>query len=427
VHAAKRTRSARRANPAQHARSAHRAIGFLLALGIALAANATAAADGDPRPRGDVSARSFAEYCQGDLPAPRRARFDRGLETAEAALARGDTGSAEAALSDAFSAAYRGGAETAVSIKCLGEGAARRWLDAQLELDRRKLGGALADLPDRRVASESALRLIAIDRGEDALVERIRGLEPRRFSKAWFALEEIVRRLEADRSFGAFMLPREETLERVAGRAMERLRPIADAGHRDALAREKRIFDGRETRRERDAAAAVESASALAEAFAGPGASLPTDEATVAVQSRTRRSLEALHEARDWNLDRSAERSSTPESIRARQRGDELLERAGGSNASLALQDACYGAAERYYDFGAQDERAKAAREKRLALEPALRAARAERERAADEAADRLRSEADAIQRSAEDMMKSESEKKAFEEEADALEDELGF
>lgn len=404
------------------ARAARLAIGSGIAISIAVAAGAGAAEDFDSR-RGHASARTFAEYCEGDLTAEQRSRFDRSLSSAEAALARGDLETGEAALGQGLSAAYRGGAETAVSIKCLGESPARRWLDARLDLDRQRV----AEANERLAAHEAALRVLAIDGGRDALVDRVRALDARRFARACHALEEMRRRIEAERRFGAFLVPDEETLERVATEALAQLEPIAAAGQRDALAREARVFDGQQTRGEREAAEAAASASALAEAFAGPGIGLPVDESTAVLQSRVQRSLEALHEARAWNLDRSTARSGMPESIRARERGDQLMARAEGEGTSLAGKEASYAAAERYYGFGGLDDRAKQARAKRDALEPALRAAREERERAMAENEERLRGEADALRRAAEDMKKSESEREAFEDEADALEDELGF
>ena len=104
-----------------------------------------------------------------------------------------------------------------------------------------------------------------------------------------------------------------------------------------------------------------------------------------------------------------------------------MLSRAAEQNSSLGLRDAAYQEAQRYYDFGGFKEASASTKAAHESIEPALAAARERQNERLDEAASRMGKRNESIQRGVEEMTKSNAEKKSFEEEADALEDELGF
>ena len=85
---------------------------------------------------GDAAAPNFAAYCSAPLPPDRQGSFDRNLGAAEKALAAGDIDAAQRAVSEAYSASYRGGPEWDVGVKCLGRATAQRWHAVRLDLKR---------------------------------------------------------------------------------------------------------------------------------------------------------------------------------------------------------------------------------------------------------------------------------------------------
>jgi len=203
---------------------------FLAAMLVPLAT----AADRDPSTEqfaGDVSAQTFAEYCRGDLPSNRRSKFSSALDTAERALTSSDRKAAREAFSEARSAAYRGGADSDLSVKCLGESTARRWFKGQLELNRLQ---SRVDSHGREDET-AALYVTAVEQGASATISLVEGKSPRDFVAAIQTLDRIADPFDRERRFGAFMLSEEEARAETCHRALTSLREQAAQEHRRAL------------------------------------------------------------------------------------------------------------------------------------------------------------------------------------------------
>jgi hypothetical protein len=372
---------------------------------------------------GDVSAASFSEYCEGELPSDRKSKFFAALDAADSALAARNTNDARNSLSEAFGAAYRGGADSEISIKCLGESVARRWFEAQLELRRQQ-----SAIDSRRSRDEAALLYVtAADQDATALVSRVEAKRARRFISSLRVLEGIVARVDNDRAYGAFILSEEDALAKACREALASLQRIAEQRHRKALRDEDESFRRAITDQELTTSQAVEAAQDLAKAVLGVDAGAIGDKDALILQKRASESQEYLRSARGWNLELFEDRQTMPSSKRAHRRGDEMLARAKDPNSSLGLKDAAYREARRYYDFGGFKQASSSAAAAHQAIEPALQAARDRQEKALEEAEARFSVDAESVRRAAEDMQKSASEKERFKNEADALEDELGF
>jgi preprotein translocase subunit SecD len=151
------------------------------------------------------------------------------------------------------------------------------------------------------------------------------------------------------------------------------------------------------------------------------------DKDAMILRKRASESQEALRNARIWNLEIYPDRQAMPSSQRARKRGGDLFERATDRAASLAMRDALYAEARRYFDFGGFESESASVESAHESIESALQAERDRQDELLDQAAARLSEEAASIRQAAEDMKKTDSEKQSFKDEADALEDELGF
>ena len=172
---------------------------------------------------------------------------------------------------------------------------------------------------------------------------------------------------------------------------------------------------------------ATENAQDLAKALTGVNVGPTWDRNEIVLRKRARESQEFLAKARIWNLAIYDDLQTMPSSQRAHQRGDEMLSRANDTNASLPLRDTLYREAESYYDFGGFKEASASAASAHIAIEPELRAERDRQSELLDQAEARLNKKAESVREAADAMKKSDSEKKRFKDEADALEDELGF
>lgn len=375
------------------------------------------------RPRGDVAARSFSELCEGELPESRQRQFYAGLDEAEAQLARRDPEAARSALDGALMAAYRGDADTDVSIKCLGEPAARRWHDDKLELDRQEAASDSRGI----LFVRARLYAAAADRGADGVSAIVEQQPARRFVSSIRVLEGIVDHVEQARRFGAFILAKEDEIARACRAAIGPLRERAAREHRDALAAEKQTFTRPASEPEMAATNAADDARAISRAMTGAQVDADLTGQSLLTHMRASESMALLKSARDWNMDAGGEVSALPSSRRAFERGEQMLVRANDTAHGLSARDAHYDDAERYFDFGGFVAEAKSADSARAKLQPALQAQQARQREALDQAREKMESQARSATQAAERMKKSEKEKRRFEEEADALEAELGF
>ncbi|UCG72589.1 MAG: hypothetical protein JSV45_15310 [Chromatiales bacterium] len=399
----------------------------LAASAVALSLFIGAKADIDPVTGraigGDVGPRNFAEYCAGELSADRKEKFYAERDKAERAIAAGNPGDAEAAMYEALGAVYRGGSEESdVPVKCLGQPTARRWLAMRLDLYR---------LQTQQASNERARApqlFTAADRGGSAaVVSLVSDQRAGDFRSSLRALEGFIERVTNEREYGAFILAEEDAIATAFRDANGPLLQFANQQHRDALNAEDQAFHRAPTEQEFAAAGSVGSAEMLAKAVAGVELDTAMEREAILTGIRVGESQQFLGDARDWNLDQYSDVSALPSSQRARQRGDTMLAKANDTTQGLEVRDNYYEDAEWYYEFGEFDDLARTAKLQRAAIQPALQAERERREEQMEQAAADMEKKAEAVQQAVDDMQKTEAEKKSFNEEADALEAELGF
>lgn len=358
---------------------------------------------------GNVAGLSFDQECQGELRPGSEAIFETELGKAEKALAAGDADTARQAMNNALRAIYRSGADnTDVSVKCLGKPTARRWFSDKLAL--------------QRLSPQPELYVTAADRGRDGLIEVVSQQPAARFVNSLRQLKDIAERIDADRRYGAFILPEEDAIATACRAALPALTEQARQHHRDALSNETRAFNRPATAQEKAAADSLSNAQAFASAMAGVDVDTGMDKESLLVKQQVRESMQLLRKARDWNPDDYSDVQSRPTSVRARERGDTMLARANDPAYSLETRDQFYRAAIDYYEFGNFDRQAANARSARDSIQASLNAEQQQRKAELEQA---LKKKQQDLQQAQENMMKTEAEKKKFKDEADALEAEL--
>ncbi len=358
---------------------------------------------------GDVSGLSFQQECNAELRPGSEATFEAELARAEKALAAGDADTARKAMNTALLAVYRSGADnTDVSVKCLGEPVARRWFADKLAL--------------QRLSPKPELYVTAADRGRDGLVEVISKQPAARFAYSLNELKDIAGRIDAERRYGAFMLPEEETIAAACREALPPLVQLARQRHQAKLAEEARTFEQAPTEQEQAMASSVTNAQEFASAMAGVEVDMGTDPDSLLMQQRVRESMQLLKEARTWNPDDYDDIQARPTSIRARERGDALLAKADDQALDLAARDRYYQAAIGYYTWGGWKAQAASATSARDGIQDSLNAQQQRQDAELEQALAKKREE---MQQARDKMMKTEAEKKKFRDEADALEEEL--
>lgn len=363
---------------------------------------------------GDVAARDFGTFCRDPLPADRMSRFRQNLTATETALASRDAEEARESFDIAMSAVYRGGGESDVSVKCLGESTAGRWFDAKLELKRQQTAQR----------NSTDLYLIAADQGADGLVSTITQKEGSQIGSSVNWLQEIARRLRAEQAYGAFLLPGEQRILAASDTALKEIRALADKAIQAALREEAAAFERPVSDQERDL---VTNTNNLASGLLGVELQLTDDPEVLYLERRAQESMEKLQKARAWDL-KSAEDPGEPAwGTRARKRGDTVLEKAGDSQLSFAGRDNLYALAAEYYDFGGWAEQRDRAESMRERIRPEVEAEQAQKSAQLEQAEAEMERKAQSARESAEKMMKTEQEKQQFNKEADAMEAELGF
>jgi hypothetical protein len=396
---------------------------FLATAGIGV--SFSVGADIDPRtgrPTGDVGPANFAEFCAVALPASRNKTFFEQLEMAEKAVATGNDSAAESHLASALGAAYRGGAETDMSVKCFGEDTWRRWFGIRQDLYRLQ-----AQSRPGRGTEMAQLVTAAANGGRAAVVELVSSQQTQEFRTSMFTLWRATDQVEAERAYGAFVIGDQAAIAQSFREADEPLRAHAQRQARAALDAEDRAFNRDPTPEE---VAMVDSGDAsykMAQAMTGTAIETRASREALLTEFRVRESREKLAEARAWNLDSSADLSTSIASQRARTRGDALLSKANDQQLGLEARDQYYAFAQWYFEFGQADQMAALAESQRAAIRPALEEERRQQDLAMGRAAADMEKKAADAQRAMKEMQKTDAEKKSFNEEADALEAELGF
>jgi hypothetical protein len=134
-------------------------------------------------------------------------------------------------------------------------------------------------------------------------------------------------------------------------------------------------------------------------------------------------SLTMLQAGREWAEAVSAD-DAKPVNNRALERGDALLVRAGNSELGVESRDALYQAATDYFEFAGKIERVQKTERARAQIAPELKAAIDQRNAKISQQGQKLKESAQQMKQSTD---KTEAQKKSFKDEADAMEDELGF
>ena len=204
----------------------------------------------------------------------------------------------------------------------------------------------------------------------------------------------------------------------------------------ELMAEEQALYDRPMTDMEKQASSG--DWEAMAAAVAGVEAEEPPDPEVQLRLWRASDSQKLLREAKEWyetltirvRVDgetRIRRAVAVPVLAVAARRADELMAIGDDTSVPLTVRADAYSDAQDYYAIADDQERTDLAYQKQVALEPELDAYRDKREAALKKAAEQGKGMAAEMERAIEDMEKTEEEKEAFKEEADALEDELGF
>jgi len=376
--------------------------------------------------RGDAAAQSFAEFCRDELPADRENRFYVELDNADQALVAGNVDAAGGALNNAWQATFRGGGETDASVRCLGEQATRRWFNTRLELWRK---GSSAGLGGGMGRDYATLYVVAADRGADGIVDVVSKRPAEDFVWAYHSVEDIVEVYKWAREFGTLLLPEEGKIEKAARESLPALQEYAKREIKATLAAEDKAFNRPATQMERDAAARLGAIGKLAESMAGVETGTADQQQLLLVSRQVDESRALLDKVRGLEVAPvfGYTNEPMPAAIRAEKRGDSLFERGNDESLTLEFREELYEMSMRYYGSCDCRDQAAIVAAAKDAIQPALQAERAARQRKMEKMQAEMQQQAEAMQQSVDDMQKTDAEKQSFKDEADALEAELDF
>lgn len=365
---------------------------------------------------------AFEDGCSRQLPEELRPLVIKKLGEFEAALSEGDLDGARTAQREAEGATQDvAGWSGALAIKCLGDQQLyRRYFIASQQLWDLQAKQNQADIASR-VRAALWTSVLAEDSAETILA----GV-PDDYRGHGIARDYLNRAAESvtiHRDSGAFVISEETATERQARQAIELIDARAAQRIREALTREVRAFTRDPTEFEKQGAQTLEGFGQLASSMAGMEMNTAEQAEYQLARQRIRESFDELNTARGWAF----ETGSPVADERARERGDEVIAWANRDDLSFTTRDEYYDRAQAYYEWCRCTAAAASAAAAREAIQPQLAAERARRQAQADEARRRLEGQAENLQRALDDMQKTDAEKKAFDEEADALEAELGF
>lgn len=378
------------------------------------------------RSHGDAGPSTFAEACYGDVSADRKATYYAEMDKADAALAAGSVEMAGEATLAAHQAVFRGGSyATAISIRCLGSEAMQRWFDTHLELWRQGSAYGL----EGRTGDFGTVVVIAHDRGTQGLIDVATSRPSSGFREAYYAITQVIERNEWQREFGTPLLPAEKA---VAAACRDALGPLDAYRHKEiarALAEEDKAFNQPMTQQEERMAAQVEQYAQLGTRLSGAEiASSAEDQKTLMMlERRVDESWAQINKARDLEWGSRQPGDKTQAMLRAEERGDILLARANDESRSLEVRDELYDEARDYFAFCDCDDKRRATNSARDTIQPALEAEEERRRMAMEKKRAEMEQQAEAMRKEVDDMKKTDAEKKSFQDEADAMEAELGF
>jgi hypothetical protein len=228
--------------------------------------------------------------------------------------------------------------------------------------------------------------------------------------------------LDRAQELGFELLPDERSAREFWQKGLDGMIAYANQQAAGILDKEANLLTRAATSKEEELEVAQENQQTLVADYLGDESLAAKNEAQREV-NRAEASLTMLTAARDWSEAVSAD-AVAPVIDRAVIRGDAMLAQADDANLSLEARDSLYEAADNYFEFAGNSARQQTVEQRRASIAPALKAERNAREA-------RTRKKGDELQKSAEqakkDMQKTDAQKKSFKDEADAMEDELGF
>jgi hypothetical protein len=235
-------------------------------------------------------------------------------------------------------------------------------------------------------------------------------------------LQKEVNLLDSAQESGFELLPDELSARKFWQKGLSGMIAYANKQVREILEKESGLLTRAATSNEEQFEAAQEIQQSLAANYLGDESLAVKNEAQREV-NRAEASLNMLVAAREWS---HAVRpgAAAPVIDRAVIRGDALLAQADDTDLGLETRDSLYQAAGNYFEFAGDSARLEALEQKRASIAPALKAER-------DARSARTKRKAAELQKSAEGskkaIQKTDAQKKNFKDEADAMEDELGF
>jgi hypothetical protein len=369
---------------------------------------------------------AFEEGCSRQPPEVMRPIVIEKLAELEAALSRDDLEQAQRKKFEAEGATGGvAGWTGALALKCLDEPTYRRYFK-----DSQALVQLRARLNPADTTSQVAARLwiAANDSGKGP--DYILAVVPdtyNQYRQAWSYLQSAANTVAYYREIDAFVLPEETAIERLALQAVGLIDAHGERRSQEALGREAEAFYRDPSQLEKDGAQQLENLAPLAAAMGGIEFDAAEQTEVQFARQRTRESREQLDIARGWAFSGNPESEQFPANLRAAERGDESLAWAGDERRSFTSRDEYYEIALDYYDWCNCKDKVASAIAARQALQPELEAEQARRQAMMDAAEERLKGQAEDMKRALDAMQKTDAEKKAFEDEADALEAELGF
>jgi len=364
---------------------------------------------------------NFAALCQGGLTHKLQAEFDTNLNKAEQALQASNLDQAGEALSRASSASIRGPNETfySAALKCQGETKARRMFVASRDYHLARKAQGEKDIP---------FWVIVASDGKSGIMNYTQAYDGNRYRRARMSVEAIIDEKERDRNYGAFLLSEEEAMLKACRDALPAMRDHADSKHSAALATEKEAFNRKPTEQEKSIA--INSANA------GTMLGMAIDSDLLMMGQRVGLSTRSLQDAQDWNFafdkfgtktEDGAKWQQLPSSQRAKQRGNTLLAKAGDSSISFTSRDAYYDMVIDYYQLGHWNSQLGEAETAKARIQGRVLAEQQQSEQQMQQMQTDMEEKAEDMKAALESMQKTEAEKKSFNDEADALEAELGF
>jgi len=369
---------------------------------------------------------AFEDGCSREPPEVMRPNVIEKLGELEAALSRGDLEQAEKSKFEAEGATQDAAGWTgALGVKCVDEPTYRRYFEDSQEVVQLRAGQNPADTKSQ-VMARLWIAASNSGKGPEYILEVIPD-KYNQYSRAWYDLNGVAEAVEYYREIGAFVLPEEAAIEHAALEAVNLIDSKARERSRQALAREAEGFYREPTQIEKDGAQRLENLAPLASSMAGIEFDAAEQTELQFARQRTRESREQLDVARGWAFSANSKNEQSPANLRAAERGDEVLTWAGNKELSFTIRDEYYELALDYYNWCNCKDKAATAVAAKEAIQPQLLAEQARRQEQIDQAEERLKGQAEEMQHALDDMQKTDAEKKAFEEEADALEAELGF